>query len=137
MPVWSMRLQRSALIHLVAGATLGAVLLAARGTGLVLPYGRLMAAHGELLLVGWLLQFTMGVAYWMLPKHAAGDSRGTTGPIATAWLLLNGGVLMAVVGQAMEGPPGMVAAGRFVEAGALAAFAANVWPRIKPFGAGR
>lgn len=137
MPVWSMRLQRSALIHLVTGATLGAWLLAARGTGLTLPYGRLMAAHGELLLVGWLLQFTMGVAYWMLPKHAAGDSRGAAGPIAAAWLLLNGGVLLAVVGQTIDGATGIVAAGRLAEAGALAAFAANAWPRIKPFGAGR
>jgi len=137
MPVWSTRLQRTALIHLVTGATLGAWLLAARGTGLTLPYGRLMAAHGELLLVGWLLQFTMGVAYWMLPKHAAGDSRGANGPIAAAWLLLNGGVLMAVVGQTIHGTTGIVAAGRLAEAGALAAFAANAWPRIKPFGAGR
>lgn len=137
MPVWSNLLQRTALVHLVLGSLVGALLLAARGTGVELPYGPLMALHGEVLLIGWLLQFTMGVAYWMLPKHASGSPRGATGPIAAAWLLLNAGVWTAGLGMALEGPAAVVTAGRLAEAGSLVLFASNAWPRIKPFGVGR
>lgn len=137
MPFWSMLFQRTALIHLGLGALLGALLLAARGTGTALPWGPLMALHGELLLFGWLLQFVIGVAFWMLPKHASGPARGPAGPIAAAWLLLNAGVWTAGLALALDGPVGLVAGGRLAEAGALALFATNAWPRIKPFGVGR
>lgn len=137
MPVWSARLQRTALAHLVAGFGIGAVLLAGTGLGLPVAYRPLLALHAELLLVGWMLQFTMGVAYWMLPKHASGPARGPAGFVVTAWVLLNAGVLVAGLGLALGASAGLVTLGRVAELGAVVAFAANAWPRIKPFGAGR
>lgn len=129
MPAWSVRLQRTALLHLVAGFGVGALLLASRGLGVAVPWSLWLPVHVEFLLIGWMLQFTMGVAYWMLPKHADGPERGRDGPIQAAWLLLNTGVWLVILGQG--------AAGRLLELGAVAAFALNAWPRVKPFGAGR
>ena len=137
MPPASARLQRTALLYLVVGIAIGATLLAAKGLGFTLPYVPLMLLHAELLLVGWLLQFTMGVAHWMLPKHAAGPERGPEGPVTAAWLLLNAGVWLAGLGPVMAWPAVVGGAGRAAEVGAVLAFAINAVPRIKPFGVGR
>ena len=100
MPAWSVRLIRGALVYLVAGAMIGAMLLSATARGVTVPVGPARALHAELLLFGWLVQFTMGVAYWMLPKHATGPGRGPVGPIVAAWLLLNAGVQPSAVSHA-------------------------------------
>jgi len=136
-PPFSSRLQRTALCYLILGLALGALLLAVKGLGWPFPYGRLMLLHAELLLVGWLLQFTMGVAHWMLPKHASGPERGPDAPIAAAWLLLNVGVWLAGLGPVLGWPAAVVGAGRGAEAAAVLAFVVNAAPRIKAFGTGR
>jgi heme/copper-type cytochrome/quinol oxidase subunit 1 len=137
MPAWSVRLIRGALVYLVAGAMIGAMLLSAAARGVAVPVGPARALHAELLLFGWLVQFTMGVAYWMMPKHATGPERGPVAPIVAAWLLLNAGVWLAGLGQALLWPDPVVIAGRAAEAGAVLAFAVNLVPRVKAFGAGR
>jgi hypothetical protein len=93
--------------------------------------------HQELLLVGWLLQFALGVAWWMLPRHAAGAERGPEAPVAAAWLLLNLGLSLAMGGGWLGAPAPLMTAGRTLELAAVLAFGWNIVPRIKPFGAGR
>ena len=137
MPAWTVRFLRLALGWLVVGAALGALLLAAKGMRWSLPWGRLLAVHVELLLVGWMLQFALGVAYWMLPRHPTAPERGAAGPVAAAFGLLNLGLVIAAAGAASAAEPPIVALGRLAELAAVVAFAANAWPRIKPFGAGR
>lgn len=132
MPAWSVRFQRAALAWLVLGSGAGALMLASRGLGWPIPWAASYAFHADVMLFGWLTQFTMGTAYWMLPKHAAGPERGPTPPIATAWVLLNVGVLAAALGTAQ-----WVAVGRVAEFAAVVAFARNAVPRIKAFGVGR
>jgi heme/copper-type cytochrome/quinol oxidase subunit 1 len=97
------------------------------------PYAEALALHLDVMLFGWMTQFTMGTAYWMLPKHAAGAERGPDAPIMAAWVLLNAGVIAAAVG----GPGSWAQAGRLAELAAVLAFATNAVPRIKPFGSGR
>ncbi len=80
MPPWSVRLQRTAFVWLIAGFAVGAMLLGAKGLRWSVAWASWLGLHTELLLAGWLLQFTMGVAYWMLPKHAVGAERGPTAP---------------------------------------------------------
>ena len=137
MPAWTVRFLRLALGWLIAGAALGAVLLAAKGMGWPLPWGRLLGVHVELLLVGWMLQFALGVAYWMLPRHPTAPERGASGPVAAAFGLLNLGVVTAGAGATLAAELPVVGLGRLAELGAVVAFALNAWPRIKPFGAGR
>jgi hypothetical protein len=59
------------------------------------------------------------------------------GPVAAAFTLLNLGLLIAAIGAASGAPPMVLALGRLAELAAVVAIAANAWPRIKPFGAGR
>jgi hypothetical protein len=132
-PPWTVRFQRAALAWLLIGSGAGALMLASRGLGWPVPYAEALALHLDVMLFGWMTQFTMGTAYWMLPKHAAGAERGPGAPIMVAWVLLNLGVAAAGLG----GTAALVVAGRIAEFAAVVAFALNVFPRIKPFGAGR
>jgi hypothetical protein len=127
--VWFLR---AALVHLLAGFAAGGLLLAARDIPLPLPAGVLPGAHRDLVLVGWMAQVTLGVAWWILPRRPAGSpARGPAWPVAAAWALLNGGVLLAVAGRAAGGGP---AAGHLAMAagGTLAALA--LLPRVRAAG---
>lgn len=132
MPALAARFVRTALLLLLAAFAAGAWALGTRGSAAPIPPG-LRGAHAELALVGWALQLALGVAYWILPKHAAGPPRGDAAPVAASWLLLNGGVGVAVLGAA-AGREGAVAAGRLLELLAVALFARHALPRIKAFG---
>jgi hypothetical protein len=132
-PAWSVRFQRTAFAWLLIGSGAGALMLASRGLGWRVPWAEALALHIDVMLFGWMTQFTMGTAYWILPKHAAGPERGPDAPIAAAWFLLNAGVIAAAMGPSHE----LVFAGRIAEFAAVVAFAVNAVPRIKPFGSGR
>jgi len=55
--------------------------------------GLLMTPHVEFLLIGWTVQLTMGVAFWILPRFEGGTSRGAVGYAWLAFVLLNAGVI--------------------------------------------
>jgi MFS family permease len=121
---------RASLIHLLAGFTVGALLMMNR----VLPSSpalwRLLPLHIELLLVGWVVQLTMGVAFWILPRFAG--ARGRAAPVWLALPLLNLGVALAALAPALALPPWTRAIGRVLQVAAVVAFAANAWRRVKP-----
>ncbi|MGH7521214.1 MAG: hypothetical protein ACREMI_08030 [Gemmatimonadales bacterium] len=123
---------RGSLCHLVGGFTLGALLLTGKGIPLgsgLWALGALRGAHIEMLLVGWMIQLVMGVAVWIFPRFAV--RRAPQRSATTAWLafaLLNAGVVLVTLGGIL------VAAGRLVEIGAAASFAAHLWGRVSPAG---
>jgi hypothetical protein len=105
-------------------------MLATKGTALWGATASFLPLHTELLVMGWLANLAIGVAYWMLPKHATGAERGPSFPMALAWLALNGGILVAGLHIA-------VFPGRLAELLAVALVVSNLWPRVKRFGVGR
>jgi cbb3-type cytochrome oxidase subunit 1 len=121
---------RTALLALVAGATLGALLLAAPGA---LSLARWRPLHAELLLVGWTVQLAFGVAYWILPRFRQGAERGRDSLAWAAFALVNLGWLLTGVGRSMAGAETWALAGRTAEGLAALAFATHAWPRVKPF----
>jgi hypothetical protein len=128
-PFLSILFLRTALIALVAGAAGGALLLSAKaGIPTRVPTW-IHAWHIELMLLGWFGNLTLGVAYWMFPKHATGAERGSLAPPALAYAALNAGIILVALGDA--------APGRVLELLAVVAFAFNAIPRNKPFGSGR
>jgi hypothetical protein len=129
-----MLLVRSALVWLAAGAAMGALLLGAKAVPMPTGVFRLFSLHAEALLIGWMVQFAMGVAWWILPKYPRLPERGPAGPIWATWLLLNAGVLLAGIGRSLGAPEATVVAGRIAELLGAIAFAAAAWPRVKAFG---
>lgn len=133
MPLLSRVLVRSALINLGAGFLLGALLLSFRPFpihALVTPFRPL---HVELLLIGWLLQLALGVAYWILPRNVDGPMRGN--PALGWWVfgLLNAGVLFSGLGPVLPPEVPLVMIGRLAETCAVVCFLVLAWPRIRSF----
>lgn len=129
---------RVALIWLALGYTAGGLLLAHKGVPLWSALWALRGVHIHVLLVGWTVQFTCGVAFWILPRLDASGSRGDERPVWACFVLLNIGVSAAV----LRGLLWMAwradnlwldgLAGGLYLLGVLA-FARNAWPRIVPF----
>jgi cbb3-type cytochrome oxidase subunit 1 len=130
MPRLSVWMIRAALLALTAGATLGALLLAAPG---IVGLMRWRPLHAELLLVGWTVQLAFGVAYWILPRYRRGPERGHEALGWAAFALVNVGVLLVGLGRSAAGGEMWALAGRSAEGLAAAAFVAQAWPRVKPF----
>lgn len=119
---------RLALLHLGAGATLGALLLVAKA-GIGSPDAwRALGAHREMLLVGWLVQLAGGVAWWILPRRDG--SRGPAAVPAAACALLNGGIACVALAGGL-GIPTLAAAGRGAELAGVALLAGALWPRVR------
>ena len=121
---------RSALLHLLLGFTFGALMLANKGIPFNPLLWRLRAAHIELLLLGWLVQLVLGVAYWIVPRFWVQPPRGNRFGAYLAFGLLNLGVWLVAL-QTLFGLPSLLAfLGRLAEAGAAVAFASHIWPRV-------
>ena len=133
MPRLSVWFLRASMLYLAAGFTFGALMLANKAIPFFPWLWRLRPIHIEILLVGWIAQFAMGVAFWMLPRFHS--SRGNVRPAWAAFFLLNTGLLLAATAAPLIWPAWVSLLGRLLEAAAVAAFAFHAWPRVKPFGA--
>lgn len=132
MPRVSVWMIRAALLDFGIGVTLGALLLWNKGLPFAGAIWRLLPVHLELVLFGWILQLALGVAFWILPRFT-GQAR--FGSVRRAWIgfgLLQAGILAVALGSL--GSDALIALGRVAEVVGAAAFVAQLYPRIKPFG---
>ena len=152
MPATSRITVRASLVYLGLGAVLGALLLINRWLPLGAWVYALKISHVQFLIVGWLTQFILGVAWWLFPPLKIGRDvdgaasrrgqaqRGSEPLFWATLVLLNVGVLMRGLGiplQAwtrltwLEAVNGL--SGLFVLV-AVVAFVFNVWDRVRGLG---
>lgn len=132
MPKLSRLLIKSALLYLLIGLSIGALILLQKGW-LFLPMAwRLLPIHIELVIFGWILQLVMGVAFWMLPRFGREPLRGNEKPVWATFFLINGGILLNCL-AVLIGISMLALAGRVLEIGAVLSFVIHAWPRVKPF----
>ena len=134
MPRLSVWMLRTALVALLAGTAVGAWLLATE-PGYGTARAPLRDLHLTLLLFGWLVQFVLGVGYWMLPRYPNCPDRGPPWAGWLAYAMLLGSLGLSVLGVLLP-EPGLTLAGRVLLAGAVLTFVLLLWGRVKPFGAG-
>ncbi len=133
MPRPSVWFIRFSLVYLALGFTFGALMLANKGVAFGPNPSALLPAHIEFLLMGWLVQLALGVAYWILPRFTSGLPRGNQ---AMAWSVLTGlnaGIMLAALGGIGHNA-GLVLPGRILEAVSVMAFLLVVWRRVRPSG---
>ncbi|KAA3644209.1 MAG: hypothetical protein DWQ07_19060 [Chloroflexi bacterium] len=126
--VWALR---AALLNFSVGFTFGALLLANKAMPAMGSLWRLLPAHIELLLIGWIVQLVLGIAFWIFPRFKFPPKRGRSEPGWIGWLLLNLGVLLVSIASIL-GRQELVVLGRISEATAVVLFASSLWPRTKP-----
>lgn len=147
MPAAARVVIKTSIACLALGAVLGALLLINRWLplGAAIPY--LRVAHVHLLLVGWLSQLIVGVAWWLFPPlaPAAGDRparqgqalRGSEPLLWATYVLLNAAVVLRAVADPLysvtRAAPwgGLVALSGLCLALAALLFVANLWGRVR------
>lgn len=134
MPRLTVWMVRTALLELGIGITLGALMLWNKGSLLDLRIWLLVSTHLELLIVGWLMQFAFGVAFWILPRFTQEPRYGNIRRGWVGYALLNGGILLVIIGIWIAGLPVLQPIGRLVELIAVLTLGSVLWPRVKPFG---
>jgi hypothetical protein len=130
MPAPSRWLIRCSLLHLIAGFTIGAFMLIAQITPLYSLIWIFLPVHIEILMFGWIIQLTMGVAYWILPRFLETGSRGNN---ATAWFMiicLNTGIISVIIGALSHIHFPFRLLGRILETTSVILFVGLHWQRI-------
>lgn len=130
MPPLSTYFVRLSLLNLSVGFTIGAFMLANKGVAFAPWLWRLRSAHIEILLVGWLIQLALGVAFWITPRFWEKPVRGNVTGAWLALVLLNAGVWLIATSTSLSMSASIILAGRLLEVGAAASFAWHLWPRI-------
>jgi len=131
MPRLSVWFVRASLVYLLLGLLFGALLLAQKGIPFYTSVWYLFPLHMEFLLVGWLIQLAMGVAFWVIPRFSSGSPRGPVGLVWVSFTLLNAGILIDILQFWF---PDVVLIGRIAEVAAGVLFIIGSWRRIKPHG---
>jgi cbb3-type cytochrome oxidase subunit 1 len=94
------------------------------------------AVHVHLLVVGWLTQLVIGVAYWMFPKYSKEKPRGDERVGTVIFWTLNLGLLLRLIGEPLIAANPVIAgptllASALLQMGAGWLFVAAIWPRVK------
>lgn len=136
MPTLTRWFLKTALLYLVAGLLLGAILSAGRLLSLPAIFDGTGPVYFHLFMVGWVTQLIFGVIYWLFPRYSKEQQRGPEWLSWTTYVLLNIGLLLRVVAEPLNSlRPGAIW-GWLLTLSALLqwlaglAFVVNTWPRI-------
>jgi hypothetical protein len=130
MPAPSRWLIRCSLLYLIAGFTIGAFMLIARTTPYYSWIWVFLPVHIEILIFGWIIQLTMGVAYWILPRFLESGSRGKSNFAWIMFICLNTGILSVIIGSVSQIYFLFRLLGRALEIIAVILFIGLHWHRI-------
>lgn len=133
MPAASRWMIRLSLLYLVTGIMLGALLLVNKAYPLHPAVWMVLPAHIELTIFGWIIQLTLGTAYWMLPRFLEGPSRGNRALVVgmvTSW---NMGILLVIADTLISTMIPLRLVGRSLECLAVVLFVALHWNRITTY----
>jgi hypothetical protein len=149
MPTTSRVTIRISIIYLCLGAALGTLLLVNRWILLGPAVSVLRVSHISMLVIGWLTQLILGVAWWLLPplgiRHPTDDGlprrgqaqRGSEPLFWATVLCLNVGVLLQALFQPLFLLTQVNALGRIAGLADLFLLAAavtlvvNLWARVR------
>lgn len=94
-----------------------------------LPY----PTYLHLFTVGWLSNLIFGVAHWMFPRASAERPRGDVRLAWAGWGLLNTGLVLRVVGEAVHpgADPGWLLASALFQLVAVWVWVVHLWPRVR------
>ncbi|MGD8397944.1 MAG: hypothetical protein PVG11_03735 [Anaerolineae bacterium] len=155
MPTTARAFVKASLLYLGAGAILGALLFIQRWIPLDTGLLALRESHVQCVVVGWLTQLILGVAWWLFPPLPAGHwlrsraperrgqfLRGSEPLFWATFIALNAGILLRAICAPLhvwtqitffEVLAGI--SGIFLLA-AAATFLFNMWGRVRALGQG-
>jgi cbb3-type cytochrome oxidase subunit 1 len=130
MPKPSRWMIRLSLVYLMVGITLGALMFIHKAYPVHQAIWMLLPIHIEITIFGWIIQLTLGTAYWILPRFLEGPSRGDSN---LAYLMigsLNLGIIFVIADVLLSFPLPFDLLGRIFELVAVVLFVSLHWNRI-------
>jgi hypothetical protein len=121
---------RLSLGYMGVGFTLGALLQIHKGIGLSPALWAVLPAHIELLLIGWIVQLSLGMGFWILPRIGHALRRGNVAFATGGFWMLNLGIWVYALSTIPQVPAWWGFVGRGAEAAGILAFLHNAWTRI-------
>src|SRR5512136_1293444 len=128
---------KTALIYLALSLVLGALLAARAAFDLPAELAALSPVFFHLFMVGWVTQLIFGMLFWMLPKSSKDLPRGREKVAWAAYWLINGGLVLRVVGEPLTalrpewGLGWLLGLSALLQLGGGWAFIFNAWPRVR------
>lgn len=129
MPFVSRLMIKLSLVYLMIGLIIGTLLLINKAWLIHPLLWLLLPAHIELMLFGWIVQFTLGVAYWILPRFLETKGRGNkyfAQLMAFSW---NAGIWLVIFSYYLP-IENLRLAGRMLEVLAVILFVLLHWKRV-------
>ena len=133
MPAQTIWMIRLSLVYLLIAVLLGGLIITHKSIELHPMIWSLLPVHFELAIWGWLVQFVMGTAYWMLPRKLVGKRRGPTTPAWAMVVLFNFGLILLVVGPFLSSLPLFSMIGRLCIGLSILLFALLIWSRVTTY----
>jgi len=134
------RFLKTAILFLVLGLGIGYWMMIEREVANQFASPFVRSAHTHAILVGFVMMMILGVAQWMFPRPAKGDTRYDPRLAEAAYWLLTIGTSARVAGELMRSRSdaawlriGVLVAGALQILGLLTFFA-NMWSRIRGLG---
>ncbi len=127
MPSVSIWMIRSSLVWFLLTFLTGSLLLLNKGFEISPALWALMPVHYEMALLGWILQFVLGTAYWMFPRHLEGPKRGNRKSAILMVITLNAGIVFSAFAMNQEW---VLFAGRFFLLSGVILFVRLMWGRV-------
>jgi hypothetical protein len=128
---------KAGLIYFVLGLSMATLVVAQPVLNLPPQLAAFRPVYLHLLMVGWLTQLIMGVAFWMFPKKSKEHPRGSESVGWLVLILLNTGLILRALAEPLFTLQPEWGIGWLLEVSAvfqLAAgwiFVANTWGRVK------
>lgn len=130
MPTPSRWMIRCSFVYLFWGILMGAMMLVHKAYFIHGAVWMLLPIHIEVTIFGWIIQLTMGTAYWMLPRFLEGPSRGDSSMAYTMVASLNLGIIFVVADSLLSFALPFDLIGRILELAAVGLFVKLHWNRI-------
>lgn len=134
MPTLSRYFIRSALVYLGIGFTFGGLILSTKGGFVDARVWGWLPMHIILLVDGWLIQLTLGVAYWILPRIHLHE-RGRRSWAWAGFIALQIGLVLTLITALNLWIPSvqlLFAPAVMLQTVGVFLFAVHTWPRIRP-----
>jgi hypothetical protein len=102
MPLLTRWFIKTSFVYLGVALAEGILLAGQSVWNSTLPFAVLFQGYIHLLTVGWLTLLIFGVAYWMFPKYSQAHPHGSEALNWTAYILINLGLAMRLVGEPLN-----------------------------------
>ena len=132
---------RTAFVYFVAGFLLLALMALDGWLNIGRWFGAVYLSQLHLLVVGWITQLSIGVAYWMFPRFLKEVDPRPRGSDTLAWavyICLNAGLVLRLAAEPFYRMTGqswlaaVVALSGVLQAAAAVGFGLLIWARIRP-----